>query len=173
MVKSEFIDQIRNSVLLGGTEFETVLNEERRLREIAEEEQRKVNEWKVERSFVPHLWFIHERSVSSPIFVVGFFGVDHFKRIELPPSNMSVEDDEKKRDAVENFLRLVLSDPENGRYIKGVFGQATYVLYRDQYRHSYVYEISSESWVGGSDAVPRVGTASIDISGKKVPYFVG
>jgi selenocysteine lyase/cysteine desulfurase len=65
---------------LGGRPFEVVMKKQVEVWEMERQEKQRMKELKDRLSFVPHLHFINESSLPSPIHVVSFIGVAFFKK---------------------------------------------------------------------------------------------
>ena len=160
------IQRIQESPI-GGESFLFELDREKNKRRIDQQEREKVQELKDRKSFVPHLHFIHERNVPSPIHVVCFIGVNHFKRLELPDYVFEITDENQRVQVVEGFLRDYLLNPPTYQYINSVFGRVRQILYRIEYDRSWVFEVSENRFIGEHQGVPRMGVSRLDVSGRR------
>ena len=160
------IQRIQESPI-GGETFLSELDREKNKRRIDQQEREKVQELKDRKSFVPHLHFIHERNVPSPIHVVCFIGVNHFKRLELPDYVFEITDEDQRVQVVEGFLRDYLLNPPTYQYINSVFGRVRQILYRIEYDRSWVFEVSENRFIGEHQGVPRMGVSRLDVSGRR------
>ena len=160
------IQRIQESPI-GGETFLFELDREKNKRRIDQQEREKVQELKDRKSFVPHLHFIHERNVPSPIHVVGFIGVSHFKRLELPDYLFEITDENQRVLVVEGFLRDYLLNPPTYQYINSVFGRVRQILYRNEYDRSWVFEVSENRFIGEHHGVPRMGVSRLDVGGRR------
>ena len=160
------IQRIQESPI-GGESFLFELDREKNKRRIDQQEREKVQELKDRKSFVSHLHFIHERNVPSPIHVVCFIGVNHFKRLELPDYVFEITDEDQRVQVVEGFLRDYLLNPPTYQYINSVFGRVRQILYRIEYDRSWVFEVSENRFIGEHHGVPRMGVSRLDVGGKR------
>ena len=160
------IQRIQESPI-GGETFLSELDREKNKRRIDQQEREKVQELKDRKSFVPHLHFIHERNVPSPIHVVCFIGVNHFKRLELPDYVFEITDEDQRVQVVEGFLRDYLLNPPTYQYINSVFGRVRQILYRIEYDRSWVFEVSENRFIGEHHGVPRMGVSRLDVGGRR------
>lgn len=160
------IQRIQESPI-GGETFLSELDREKNKRRIDQQEREKVQELKDRKSFVPHLHFIHERNVPSPIHVVCFIGVNHFKRLELPDYVFEITDENQRVQVVEGFLRDYLLNPPTYQYINSVFGRVRQILYRIEYDRSWVFEVSENRFIGEHHGVPRMGVSRLDVGGRR------
>ena len=160
------IQRIQESPI-GGETFLSELDREKNKRRIDQQEKEKVQELKDRKSFVSHLHFIHERNVPSPIHVVCFIGVNHFKRLELPDYVFEITDENQRVQVVEGFLRDYLSNPPTYQYINSVFGRVRQILYRIEYDRSWVFEVSENRFIGEHYGVPRMGVSRLDVGGRR------
>lgn len=160
------IQRIQESPI-GGETFLSELDREKNKRRIDQQEREKVQELKDRKSFVPHLHFIHERNVPSPIHVVCFIGVNHFKRLELPDYVFEITDEDQRVQVAEGFLRDYLLNPPTYQYINSVFGRVRQILYRIEYDRSWVFEVSENRFIGEHHGVPRMGVSRLDVGGRR------
>lgn len=160
------IQRIQESPI-GGETFLSELDREKNKRRIDQQEREKVQELKDRKSFVQHLHFIHERNVPSPIHVVCFIGVNHFKRLELPDYVFEITDENQRVQVVEGFLRGYLLNPPTYQYINSVFGRVRQILYRIEYDRSWVFEVSENRFIGEHHGVPRMGVSRLDVGGRR------
>ena len=160
------IQRIQESPI-GGETFLSELDREKNKRRIDQQEREKVQELKDRKSFVPHLHFIHERNVPSPIHVVCFIGVNHFKRLELPDYVFEITDEDQRVQVVEGFMRDYLLNPPTYQYINSVFGRVRQILYRIEYDRSWVFEVSENRFIGEHHGVPRMGVSRLDVGGRR------
>jgi len=96
---------------LGGRPFEVVMKKQVEVWEMERQEKQRMKELKDRLSFVPHLHFIHERSVPSPIHVVSFIGVDFFKKLEIPDYILNIKDELKQLNVMDEFIKEYLINP--------------------------------------------------------------
>ena len=160
------IQRIQESPI-GGETFLSELDREKNKRRIDQQEREKVQELKDRKSFVPHLHFIHERNVPSPIHVVCFIGVEFFKKLELPDYVFEITDENQRVQVVEGFLRDYLLNPPTYQYINSVFGRVRQILYRIEYDRSWVFEVSENRFIGEHHGVPRMGVSRLDVGGRR------
>lgn len=146
---------------LGGRPFEVVMTNQVKTWELEREERRRVQELKERMSFVPHLHFIHERSVPSPIHVVCFIGVNHFKRLEIPDYILKTTDELTRLNLLDSFIMDYLRNPPDHRLTHGPFGKVVQILYRFEYDKSYVFDIQKGLFMDVHFGVPRVGTGKL------------
>lgn len=146
---------------LGGRPFEVVMTNQVKTWELEREERRRVQELKERNSFVPHLHFIHERSVPSPIHVVCFIGVNHFKRLEIPDYILNTTDELTRLNLLDTFLVEYLRNPPDKRLTNSLFGKVVQILYRFEYDKSYVFDIQKGLFMDVHFGVPRVGIGKL------------
>ncbi len=143
----EFLGRIRANEILSGEEFEHALRHAIFYKQIEDAEKNKVSELKARSEFKPHIWVIHENSVPSPIFVVGFLGIMRFKYLHLPNFILLIQEENDRLKAVEiYFLRLLESNP-NAECLFGPFGRAKGFFYRDVFDHVHEYSIEKHSFI--------------------------
>ena len=148
---------------LGGRPFEVVMTNQVKTWELEKEERRRVQELKERMSFVPHLHFIHERSVPSPIHVVCFIGVNHFKRLEIPDYILNTTDELTRLNLLDSFLVEYLRNPPDHRLTHSVFGKVVQILYRFEYDKSYVFDIQKGLFMDVHFGVPRMGIGRLKL----------
>lgn len=148
---------------LGGRPFEVVMTNQVKTWELEREERRRVQELKERMSFVPHLHFIHERSVPSPIHVVCFIGVNHFKRLEIPDYILNTTDELTRLNLLDSFIMEYLRNPPDHRLTHSVFGKVVQILYRFEYDKSYVFDIEKGLFVDVHFGVPRMGIGRLTL----------
>jgi len=163
----EFADRIRACAQLAGSGFDEALARTAHMQRVNAREQLFVEELHKRYAFVPHVWFEHERSYPSPIFIVAMFGEEHFRRLDLPEEMQSfyltagwVFD---VRSIVKDFIE---SHPEH-RLLRGPFGKAVRVIIRDTYDHGFVYDIASLELLGERHSAPRVGRITTTIKRRR------
>lgn len=156
--------KIRESPL-GGDEFESVLREQIRLWDLQRNERQRERDLKEKLSFVPHLHFIHERNVPSPIHVVCIIGVHHFKRLDIPQHILDFENRLTQLTLVEEFILEYLRDSPDRRLVSSPFGRVIQILFRDEYEHSYVFDVERGEFVDSLSGVPRVGEGRLSVRG--------
>lgn len=148
---------------LGGRPFEVVMTNQVKTWELEREERRRVQELKERMSFQPHLHFIHERSVPSPIHVVCFIGVNHFKRLEIPDYILNTTDELTRLNLLDSFLVDYLRNPPDHRLTHSVFGKVVQILYRFEYDKSYVFDIQKGLFMDVHFGVPRMGIGRLKL----------
>lgn len=147
------IDRIASSPL-GGDEFQKVYVTEVLEQWNAVERDIEAALEHDERTFRPHLWVINEHDVPRPIITLTLFGIDHFKRLDLPEGLHAIENLDQRLDEIERYICKVIDDVEVHARINSVFGAATLVLYRDEYYHSYVFDVPAREFIGWTKDVP-------------------
>jgi hypothetical protein len=151
---------------LGGRPFEVVMKKQVEMWEMERQEKQRMKELKDRLSFVPHLHFIHERSVPSPIHVVCWVGVHHFKRLDLPQHILNVTDELTRLNVVEEFISDYLRNPyPDHRLTSGPFGKVVQILYRVEYEHSYVFDVHKGLFVDCWLGVPQMGIGRLTLKG--------
>jgi len=118
-------------------------------------------------AFVPHIWIEHEERIPNQIFFVAFIGIQHYKRIDLPPSIHLIGTPQDKLRAVTLFIEEYVANPPQFHQLKNTFGKATHFLYRDTYTHSYVYDLHARAFVGERETAPNIPVATISVKGKQ------
>lgn len=156
----DLLDRIRACPLLCGDGFEEALTRTRLKLASDAREQQLAMELRARRTFTTHLWVIHERSIPSPIFVVAFFGVETFKRVELPDIVLTETSIGGRLVTLASFLADNLRDPS---YLASPFGRAVQVLYRDTYDHSYVFDVAEGRFTHELHEAPPVGRALLTL----------
>jgi hypothetical protein len=156
----DLLDRIRACPLLCGDGLDEALARTKHKRACDAREKAKVQELRARRAFTPHLWVIHERSVPSPIFVVAFFGVETFKRVELPDIVLAETAIGGRLVTLASFLADNLRDPS---YLASPFGRAVQVLYRDTYDHSFVFDVAEGRFTHELHEAPPVGRAFLTL----------
>ena len=156
----DLLDRIRSCPLLAGDGFEEALASTKHKLACDARERRLTQELLARRTFSPHLWVIHERSVPSPIFVVAFFGVATFKRVELPDILLAETAIGGRLVTLASFLADNLRDPS---YLASPFGRAVQVLYRDTYEHSFVFDVAEGRFTHELHEAPPVGRALLTL----------
>ena len=150
---------------IGGIPFDTVMKQQMAKWLSERQEKQRVKELKERLSFVPHLHFIHERNVPSPIHVVCWVGVHHFKRLDLPQHILNVKDELTRLNVVEEFIRDYLRCPPDNRLVCGPFGVVVQILFRDDYHHSYVYDATSGAFTDSVFGIPRMDSGKLTVKG--------
>lgn len=150
--KGNFIDQdmlarIRACEALSGPEFEQALTLAVKTKADEEREQDLLVELKARKVFVPHVWVIHDRTIPSPIFVVGFLGVHRFKYLEIPSHILEIENITSRLQKVQEYFLFVLQDNPNAECMFGPFGRATGFLFRDEFDHVYEYSLKDMTYI--------------------------
>ena len=159
--QSELIRRLGES-RLGGRPFEVVMKNQVKTWEIEKEEKRRVQELKDRKSFVPHLHFLHERSIPSPIHVVCFIGVNHFKRLEIPEYILNTSDELNRLNLLDSFIMSYLRNPYPDRRLTcGPFGQVVQILYRFEYDKSYVFDVEKGLFTDVHIGVIRMGIGKL------------
>lgn len=153
---------------LGGDDFRTVLLQAQHQRDVDLRELSKVRELKERSVFSPHLFFIHERSIPSPIHAVAFVGAEHFKKMELPAYIQEKLTCVDCLDTIEKYLISYVSNPPSARYMNSLFGKAVQILFRDTYDHAFVFDISELRFVGHFKGVPKTGHATLTHKGSRI-----
>jgi hypothetical protein len=164
---ADFIARIRACPELAGDGFDEALEETRRYVEACREERRLAAELRARAAFTPHLWVVPENKIPSPIFVVGFFGVEAFKRFEIPEEIASLSNPGDILIALGSMLKERCKDRA---YMASPFGRAVQVLYRETYDHSYVYDIEQQGWIDELFTCPPTGQARISVKGSSTQF---
>lgn len=157
---ADLVARIRACPLLAGDAFEESLDFTRRAIEANARERAMAAELRARRDFRPHLWVIHENTVPSPIFVVAWFGVDTFKRVELPAA---VADDPSVGSRLVSLAEWLSDNLRDERYLVSPFGRPTQILYRVTYDHSYVFDVAQRCFTHELNEPPPVGRAFVSI----------
>ena len=157
---ADLVARIRACPLLAGDAFEESLEFTRRAIELNARERMLAAELRARRDFRPHLWVIHENTVPSPIFVVGFFGIDVFKRVELPKH---VAQDPDVGSQLVELARFLTDNLRDKAYLTSPFGRPTQVLFRDTYDHSYVYDVATRAFTHELREPPPIGRALLTL----------
>jgi hypothetical protein len=160
----ELIRRISESAI-GGIPFDTVMKQQMAEWLSERQEKQRVKELKERLSFVPHLHFIHERNVPSPIHVVCWVGVHHFKRLDLPQHILNVKDELTRLNVVEEFIGDYLRCPPDNRLVCGPFGVVVQILFRDDYHHSYVYDATSGAFIDSVFGIPLMDSGKLTVKG--------
>jgi len=113
------------------------------------------------RDVVPHVWVEHERWYPQPVFVVAWFGVEPFKKLDLPSAVLAADHPADVLLAVAAYLRCVRQDPAAAVLMKGPFGRATHFYFRTTYDEYYVFSIAEQCFVERREGRPAVGNASL------------
>jgi hypothetical protein len=151
---------------LGGRPFEVVMKKQVEVWEMERQEKQRMKELKDRLSFVPHLHFIHERSVPSPIHVVSFIGVDFFKKLEIPDYILNIKDELIQLNVMDEFIKEYLINPyPDHRLTNGPFGKVVQILYRVEYEHSYVFDVQKGLFVDCWLGVPQMGIGRLTLKG--------
>ncbi|MFN5377178.1 MAG: hypothetical protein ACK5BQ_00220 [Ignavibacteria bacterium] len=161
----DLLDRIRRCEPLAGACLDEVVDATRAHIERARREQLLAQELKRRREFTPHLWVIHENKIPSPIFPVAMFGIDTFKRVEIPQQLVDTEHVGQRLIDMASWLIENLRDP---RYLTSLFGRPTQVLYRDTYDHSYVFDVATRCWVDELHEPPARVTATLTLKNSRV-----
>jgi hypothetical protein len=143
----EFLQRIRANEILYGEEFEYALKQAMYEKQIQDAEKDRVRELQARSEFVPHIWVIHENSVPSSIFVVGFLGLMRFKYMKLPDSIHKIQDEKDRLKAVERYFLQKRECNPNAEYLFGPFGRAKGFLYRDVFDHVHEYSLETLSFI--------------------------
>ena len=157
---ADLIARIRACPLLAGDALDESLEFTQRAIEANSRERALAAELRARRDFRPHLWVIHENSVPSPIFVVAWFGVDAFKRVELPAA---VADDPSMGSRLVALTRWLSDNLQDKAYLCSPFGRPTQILYRDTYDHSYVFDVAQRCFTHELNEPPPVGRAQLTL----------
>lgn len=157
---ADLIARIRACPLLAGDAFEESLEFTRSAIERNARERMLAAELRARRDFRPHLWVIHENTVPSPIFVVAWFGVDTFKRVELPET---VAQDPSMGSRLVTLTGWLSDNLRDKAYLWSPFGRPTQILYRDTYEHSYVFDVAERRFTHELNEPPPVGRAFVSI----------
>lgn len=157
---ADLIARLRACPLLAGEGLDAAIEETRRAIERDARERRLAAELRARRTFRPHLWVIHENTVPSPIFVVGFFGIDTFKRIELPEH---VASDPHVGSQLVALARFLTDNFRDKGYLWSPFGRPTQVLFRDTYDHSYVFDVATRAFTHELHEPPPIGRALLTL----------
>ena len=160
----DLIRRISESAI-GGIPFDTVMKQQMAEWLSERQEKQRVKELKERLSFVPHLHFIHERNVPSPIHVVCWVGDHHFKRLDLPQHILNVKDELTRLNVVEEFIRDYLRCPPDNRLVCGPYGVVVQILFRDDYHHSYVYDATSGAFTDSVFGIPRMDSGKLTVKG--------
>jgi hypothetical protein len=151
---------------LGGRPFEVVMKKQVEVWEMERQEKQRMKELKDRLSFVPHLLFIHERSVPSPIHIVNFIGVEFFKKLEIPDYILNIKDELKQLNVMDEFIKEYLINPyPDHRLTNGPFGKVVQILYRVEYEHSYVFDVQKGLFVDCWLGVPQMGIGRLTLKG--------
>lgn len=156
----DLLHRIRACPQLAGNGFDDAMERTRHKLACDARERRLAQELRTRRLFTPHLWVIHERTVPSPIFVVAFFGIDTFKRVELPAAVAADDGIGSRLGMLTRFLTMNLRNPG---YLTSPFGKPVQVLYRDTYDHSYVFDVAERRFTHELHDAPPVGRALLTL----------
>lgn len=161
----DLLDRIRRCEPLAGEHFDEVVETTRAHNERARREQLLAAELKRRREFTPHLWVIHENKIPSPIFPVAMFGIDTFKRVEIPEHILGIEHMGPRLIDMASWL---IENLRNARYLTSLFGRPTQIVYRDTYDHSYVFDVATRCWVDELHEPPARVTATLTLKNSRV-----
>jgi hypothetical protein len=93
------------------------------------------------------------------------FGIDTFKRVEIPEQLIGIEHMGHRLVDMASWLIENLRDP---RYLTSLFGRPTQILYRDTYEHSYVFDVATRCWVDELHEPPARVTATLTLKNSRV-----
>ncbi|MBS1560225.1 MAG: helix-turn-helix domain-containing protein [Bacteroidetes bacterium] len=108
-----------------------------RMRADADEERR------ARRDFVPHLWIEHERWYTQPVIVVGWFGVEPYKKLDVPANLLDA-------DHPADVLLAVAAS----------FWRAMFFHFRTTYDEYYVFSFAEQCFVERREGRPVVGEST-------------
>ena len=157
---ADLLARIRACPPLAGDSLDVAIADTRRACEVNRREAELARELKRRAAFQPHLWVVHERSRPSPIFVVAMYGIDVFKRVDLPQEIARMSHAGARLVAIASMLRSGLQQQD---YFCSPFGRPVQVLYRDTYVHSYVFDVESQRFTHELHAPPPLGSARLTI----------
>lgn len=147
------VERIRLSPL-GGPVFELTYQSELDLQASALQQQIDAAIAEDEDAFRPHLWCIHEREVPYPLAALNAFGTEYFKRLDLPDCIRDIPYADQRIEIALRYINEYLRDDEIYIRLNSVYGSLLYVLYRDEYRLSFVYDVELAQFIGHTHDVP-------------------
>lgn len=153
----ELADRIRACVQLAGSGFDEALAQTAHVQRVNHREQLFAEELRKRNAFVPHVWFEHERSYPSPIFVVAMFGEEHFRKLDLPEEMQSFYLTAGWVFDVRSIVKDFIASNSNHRLLRGPFGRAVRVIIRDTYDHGFVYDVDTLELIEERISAPKVG----------------
>ena len=152
-----FADRIRACPLLAGAEFDLALANTAHMQRANTRELLMQRELRKRITFVPHVWFEHERKYPSPIFVVAMFGEEHFRKLDLPEEMQSFYLTAGWVFDVRSIVKDFIESNPNHRLLRGPFGRAVRVIIRDTYDHGFVYDVDTLELIEERFSAPKTG----------------
>lgn len=153
----EFAGRIRSCGILAGAGFDEALGHTAHIQLVNRKERLFTEELRKRNEFVPHVWFEHERSYPSPIFVVAMLGEEHFRKLDLPEEMQSFYLSAGWAFDVRSIVRDFIDSYPRHRLLQGPFGKAVRCIIRDTYDHGFVYDIATLELIGEYHTAPKVG----------------
>ncbi|MFM7775433.1 MAG: hypothetical protein ACKO9V_11450 [Candidatus Kapaibacterium sp.] len=112
----------------------------------------------------------HERTrPEHPFFVIAMLGIDHFKRIELPPEAQSTEDIIGFQTMCREVIDRIMSEGAAPQVVRGPFGRPARFVCRFTYETSLVFDISADAFTEVRHAPPPEQRVTQTINNKPFP----
>lgn len=153
----DFANRIRACCLLAGSAFDVAMAHTAHVQRVNQREHLFAEELRKRNAFVPHVWFEHERSYPSPIFIVAMFGEEHFRKLDLPEEMQSFFLTGGWVFDVRSIIKDFIDSHPQHRLLRGPFGKAVRVIIRDSYDHGFVYDIATLELIEERHIAPKVG----------------
>jgi len=153
----EFAERIRACDLLAGSALDEAMAHTAHVQRVNQREQCFIEELRKRNAFVPHVWFEHERSYPSPIFIVAMFGEEHFRKLDLPEEMQTIFLTGGWVFDVQSIIKDFIDSHPQHRLLRGPFGKAVRVIIRDTYDHGFVYDITTLELIEERHTAPKVG----------------
>ena len=162
----ELANRIRACVQLAGSGFDEALAQTAHVQRVNRREQLFAEELRKRYAFVPHVWFEHERSYPSPIFVVAMFGEEHFRKLDLPEEMRSFYLTSGWVFDIRSIVKDFIECNPTHRLLRGPFGRAVRVIIRDTYDHGFVYDVDTLELIEERFSAPKTGRITTTVGRK-------
>lgn len=146
-VNKRFADRLRACPLFAGDEFEQALAVTQRLLYIDRKTQHIVEDLKLRRAFVPHVWFVYESPLPNPVTLLKL-GEERLRTLSLPESLRTSERPATGLQSVIGLLRQFIIARPDHHVLHGAYGKAVAAIYRDSFDHGFIIDINTFEVIG-------------------------
>ena len=164
-VNKRFADRLRACPLFAGDEFEQALAVTQRLLYIDRKTQHIVEDLKLRRAFVPHVWFVYEHPLPYPLSLLAN-GEHRLRSLKVPPH---VQHADHPADFLPEIIvklrELIISQPTNP-IINGPYGKALKVIFWESFDHGFIIDLETYT-VTGELHSPLYPTLYVRVGRKK------
>ncbi len=115
---------------------------------------------RLRQQFLPHLWVEHRPGrPDCSIACVAVAGLDHFKRVDIPPHVLDIDAIALRLAALTLFIQELPRDIATWRRLNTGFGPPLFFHYRNAFDRYYSYDCGHLCWSAehkGQPPIPRV-----------------